>query len=46
MDVAVAKCVRRAHGFVVKFAEDFACQHRNEPPLTEYWPSNTVGVFE
>lgn len=42
MDVAVEVFVRRARDFVVKFAEDFAYRHRNEPPLTECWPNNTV----
>lgn len=50
MDVVVVAAVvevfvRRARDFVVKFAEDFVCQHRNELPLTEHWLNNTV-LFE
>lgn len=49
MDVVVVAAVvevfvRRARDFVVKFAEDFVCQHRNELPLTEHWPNNTVKI--
>lgn len=44
MDVAAEVYVRRARDFVVKFAVDFACQHQNELPPTEYSPSNTVFV--
>lgn len=42
MDVAVVVYVRRARGFVVKSAVDSVCQHRNELPLTERLPNNTV----
>lgn len=42
MDVAVVVFVRRARGFVVKSAVDSVCQHRNELPLTERLPNNTV----